>query len=117
MSLFEYLFDNEYKQRRDIERNEAATKALSANVGGELGALRFQVRELSMLVQVLVTMLADSGQLDVAEVKRRLAAELKAPVPAGVKEAACVRCGQKVPGDKLVKVGSDLWCRECAAHP
>ncbi len=115
--MFDYLFDNEYKQRRDIERNEAATKALSANVGDELGMLRYQVRELSTLVHVLVTMLADKGQLDVAEVKQRIAAELKSPLPTGVKDGSCVRCGQKVPGDKLVKVGSDLWCRNCAAHP
>ena len=120
MALFDYLFDNEYRQRRDIERNESATSALSANVSGvatDVGSLRYQVRELGALVHVLVTMLAEKGQLDVDDVKRRLAAELKAPVPAGVKDVVCVRCGQKATSDKVVRVGSDLWCRHCAANP
>lgn len=120
MSLFDYLFDNEYRQRRDIERNETATSALSANVSGvatDLGTLRYQVRELQTLVHVLVTMLAEKGQLDVADVKHRLATELRKPLVGEAKEVNCVRCGQKAMSDKLVKVGTDLWCRHCAANP
>ena len=122
MSLYDYLFDSEYKQRHDIEVNRTTTSDLSSNLGNvtyDVTSLKRTVHELSATVHVLVQMLAERGGLDLEAVKARVSAELHPPLtpggPSG--QVTCVRCNATGPVDKMVTVGSSIWCRNCAANP
>jgi hypothetical protein len=124
MSIFSYLFDNDYLQRRDIERLERRVDSLPTGGGPGLPAdiddMRRQLKELSALVHVLVTIASEKGTLDLADVKTRLAAELARPAAAPVtaeRTVSCVRCGTKLAASQAVKIGRDMFCHACAANP
>jgi hypothetical protein len=75
VALFDYLFDSEYKQRRDIELTRAASSDLSSNLGNvtyDVTSLKKTVHERSATVHVLVQVLAERGGLDLEAVKARV---------------------------------------------
>jgi hypothetical protein len=123
MSIFNYLFDNDYLQRRDIERLERRVDSLP--VGGSAGAadvddMRRQIQELSALVHVLITIASEKGALDLADLKARLAIELVRPTLSQVtpeRIVPCVRCGTKLGASQAVRIGRDNFCHGCAANP
>src|SRR5262249_32066560 len=123
MSIFNYLFDNDYLQRRDIERLERRVDSLpkgSPAPPADIDDMRRQIKELSALVHVLVTIATEKGALDVPDLKARLAAELARPTAAPVTPehiVACVRCGTKLGASQAVKIGRDMFCHACAANP
>jgi len=122
MSLFDYLFDTEYRQRRDIgdlkERASFLTSDVSG-IDGQVQQLSAVVVQLSATVRVLVRKLAETGQLDMAKLAEEVKAEVRHPTSMTGERAKgkCVRCGAQAFSDELVKVGADLWCRPCARNP
>jgi hypothetical protein len=123
MSLLDHFFDNDYRQRHDIESVRDATAGLAGSieaVGAGVSGVRQQVHELGMVVHVLMTMLAEKGLLDVQEIRQRLAQEAVKPtkrVEAAPHPATCVHCGATMMSNELVTIGADRWCRACAANP
>jgi hypothetical protein len=78
--FWDYVFDNEYRQRRDIEElrdYESAVAGGISSLGGYTQQLRAQVNSLSVLVSVLVRMLEDSGHLDTKVLQYRVEAMLE----------------------------------------
>ncbi len=135
MSIFRYIFDNDFNQRRDIEdlrdQQFATSMALASSSGGAsekwVGEIAAEVKELAATVHVLMQMLAEKGGLDVAEVERRVDAELK-PKPKAkqakpakpqgpITDEVCSKCGVKDRSSEMVKVGSAWFCRPCARNP
>jgi hypothetical protein len=123
MSLFDHFFDNDYRQRRDIESVKDAAAGLEGSIGAVsagVSGVRQQVHELGIVVHVLMTMLAEKGLLDVQEIRQRLAQEATKPtkrVEAAPRMMTCVHCNQQMMSDQMVKVGADRWCQNCAANP
>jgi hypothetical protein len=82
--------------------------------------MRRQLKELSALVHVLITIASEKGAPDLADVKARLAAELAGPTASPMtpeRTISCVRCGTKLPASQSVKIGRDAFCHACAANP
>jgi len=78
--FWDYVFDNEYRQRRDIEElrdYETAVQGGVSSLGGYTQQLRKQVNDLSVLVSVLVRMLEDSGHVDTKVLQYRVEAALE----------------------------------------
>jgi hypothetical protein len=136
MSIFRYMFDNDWQQRRDIEelRDQQYRMALD-RVGSSSGGasekwvseIASEVKELAATVHVLMQMLAEKGGLDVAEVERRVDEELKPrPKPKAERPAkpqgpitdeTCTKCGVQDRSSEMVRVGSAWFCRPCARNP
>jgi len=99
--IFGYWFDNEYRQRDDID---AATESLQqtgsevVRLQKQLLALAPQVEELSATVAVLMKLLADAGQLDTDVLQYRVEAMLeeRRAQAAEVGPLRCVRCQQPI---------------------
>ena len=144
MSIFKYMFDNDWHQRRDIEdlreQQFATSMALAAASGGAsekwVKEIAAEVKELAATVHVLMQMLAEKGSLDVNEVERRVDEELKPkpkakpqrPVkpPTGeggpsrittITDEKCTKCGIQDRSNEMVKVGNAWFCRPCARNP
>lgn len=139
MSIFRYMFDNDWQQRRDIEelRDQQYRMALD-RVGESSGSasqkwvdeIASEVKELAATVHVLMQMLAEKGGLDVAEVERRVDQELT-PKPkakqaqadrpakpqAPVTDETCTKCSITDRSTEMVRVGSGWFCRPCARNP
>jgi len=78
--FWDYVFDNEYRQRRDIEALRDYETAVSGGIGslgGYTQQLRKQVNDLSALVSVLVKMLEEAGQVDSKVLRYRVEAMLE----------------------------------------
>ncbi|MFN0245769.1 MAG: hypothetical protein ACKV2T_02605 [Kofleriaceae bacterium] len=122
--IFDYWFDNEWKQRDDI--NDLAGQAGAAAYGVEmlqhqLGQLRPMLFELSATVAVLVKMLAEAGQVDPKVIQHRVDAELEArrtwrPPPAQPSPPAplpairCTRCGRDVAPARTIMTADGAVC-------
>jgi hypothetical protein len=121
VSLLDYLFDTEVRQRTDINAARATTSALSSGVASlteQVAELRVQNRELAATVAVLARVLAESGQLDLTALRDQVTKQLGARPPApAAGSVTCVRCGAVNAGDEMVRVGASIWCRTCAANP
>ena len=82
MSVWKYLFDNEYLQRADIESLRSAQQSRrrthirrSARAEKRLDVLEEEVEELTLLCRTLLTVLRESGTVDpaaIAETMRRI---------------------------------------------
>ena len=133
MSFLKYLFDNDRRQRDDIEelREMQFRMAGATTTGGAserwVGEIADEVKELAATVNVLMRKLAATGQLDLAAVQAEVAEELR-PKPrkrearaAKPEEpghpAACLRCRADGMTNEMVKVGADWMCRSCAKNP
>ncbi len=140
MSIFKYMFDNDWQQRRDIEelrdqQYRLAIDRVGSSSGGAsekwVSEIASEVKELAATVHVLMQMLAEKGGLDVAEVERRVDEELKPPAkvqkaqrpaqPPGPVRAAtdetCSKCNVQARSTEMVRVGSGWFCRPCARNP
>ncbi len=69
-----FMFDQEWKQRRDIE--DTADQVQQANVSAmsREAMLQRQIHDLSVTVMALVELLADAKQLDPQELRARVQA-------------------------------------------
>lgn len=115
MSIFTYIIDSDWRQRRDLERAKAETSALSSALdatGDDLVALRRRVTELNATVGILVQMLVERGGLDAGDFQARIAALSPKAHP-----QPCSKCGQRKPDGEMLKVGADWWCATCARNP
>ncbi len=75
MSVWKYVFDNEYLQRTDIESLKDANRRRrhrqtqsNARAGKRLEELEEDVEELTLLCRTLLTVLRESGTVDPAEI-------------------------------------------------
>lgn len=137
MSIFKYMFDSDWQQRRDIEelRDQQYRMAIDriSESGGTasqkwVGEIAAEVKELAATVHVLMQMLAEKGGLDVAEVERRVDEELQpkpkakaVPKPAKpqgpITDETCTKCAIVDRSSEMVRVGSAWFCRPCARNP
>ena len=122
MSFLDYMFDTEYRQRRDINADRDRLTDLQSNmygVGEDVHQLRLTVQQLSATVRVLVRVLADAKLLDATQLKTLVAEEVRHPKDAQAEGPAvhCVRCMKTGPASEMVRVGADYLCRPCARNP
>jgi hypothetical protein len=73
VSIWRYVFDNEFMQRADIERLRARERSLSRSqrrrssaTNKRIEALEDEVGELTLLCRTLLTTLRESGHIDPA---------------------------------------------------
>ncbi|MBA3393184.1 MAG: hypothetical protein H0T89_11090 [Deltaproteobacteria bacterium] len=134
-SFFEMFFDNDYKQRSDI--NDAYAEAANARfatslamsnleqLGKQLLVQRDEIRDLTVAVSVLVKMLAESGALDDKVLRYRVEAELEerieaakaaqvrqsvAAAPAELADVTCSKCLQRRDPGQTVMTGNGVVC-------
>ncbi len=136
MSIFSYLFDTDWKQRRDIDdlREMQHRQALAPSGGASekwVEEIAHEVKELAATVTVLMRTLADAKLLDVAKLQAEVAEELrpkpsrsqpakpaKPRKPEGpITDEVCSKCGTKATSDQMVRVGQTWFCRPCARNP
>ena len=82
MSVWKYVFDNEYLQRADIESIKSANqrrglrqRQVGARAARRLDELEEEVEELTLLCRTLLTVLRESGTVDpaaIAETMRKI---------------------------------------------
>lgn len=65
-----FMFDREWRQREDIDRNSGQLDSLDAHVV----RLEAQVRDLSLTVMALVEILTEDGKLTLQDLKARVQA-------------------------------------------
>jgi hypothetical protein len=113
-SFFKYWMDTDYRQRDDIDQLAFETEVVSdsvVRVTKQVAGLRTQVQELSAAVAVLLRMLAEKGELDPAELERRVDAEIAvrcAPKPQP--PVVCIRCKKSVPANTTMITGDGVVC-------
>lgn len=141
--FWDYFFDNDYSQRRDIEelRDQLSVASNTSGVVTATATLSRQVQDLSVLVQVLVRILEESGHLDGKVLRYRVEAELEnmrsaraafGPVSMGdalrasgastepveapppTTPTICAKCGQTVPANRTTITASGTYCDRCA---
>ena len=92
MSLFRYMFDNDFIQRADIERlgrqqrgERSRRRRTDADQDRQIAQLEEEVDELQLLVSALVQILSEDGVLDgerlraaMVEIGERREAEVRA---------------------------------------
>jgi formylmethanofuran dehydrogenase subunit E len=126
--FLDYLFDSEYRQRRDI--NDTAVAAADARFYGDLAlenveqlrkqvlAQRDQLRDLSITVSVLVKMLGDVGPIDDKVLRYRVEAEIEALTEAAkptIRLETCSRCHTKVTASQTSMTEDGPVCDRCMA--
>jgi hypothetical protein len=125
-----FMFDSEWKQRRDIDDAEAIaeTAQYQGNQAMQgVAVLRQQVHDLSITVMALVELLADAKQVDPAELRARVeaaiigeraaareAAVAAASQPAVIKPLECTRCHEQFPPQRTTMTASGVVCDNCA---
>jgi hypothetical protein len=132
MGLADYLLDNDWRQRTDI--NTALGEGGAAHYRAELAlddiaelrrvvvAQREQIAELGAVVSVLVKMFGETGAIDGAVLRRRVDAELAAlaeaarpkPEPVG-KQVRCTRCDRMVSATATNLTPDGTVCDRCMA--
>lgn len=127
-SFFTSLFDNDYRQRSDI--NDAAREAADARFYGDLAlsnveqlrtqvlSQRDQIRDLSIAMTVLVKMLAEAGTVDDKVLRYRVEAELEERLEAARPQnraVTCLRCKQELPAAQTQMTDEGTVCDRCMA--
>lgn len=121
-----WIWDSEYRQRRDIEQSLGREDALESNVAAVsamVGGLRKEVEQLQAIVGVLVQMLAEANQIDpkvlgyrveaaLDEARAQLAqprpkVEATEEIPAAI---TCVRCQRRVPPASTIMTADGPRC-------
>lgn len=135
VSFFETFFDNDLRQREDINDAREATEELRELAASNIAQLhrivatqRDQLRDLSVAVSVLVKMLAEHGVLDDKVLRYRVEAEIeerleaaKRPPPATAADAAlrpvtCSKCLQaRSPSQTIMTEHGAVCDPNCAA--
>ena len=128
MGFLSYMFDNDIAQRGDID--SARREAANARFYGELAntsveALRQTVieqrediRELTVLVQVLVKMLGEANAVDEKVLQYRVEAELEAIAEAAKpvnREETCTKCRKQVKAAYTSMTEDGIVCDRCMA--
>jgi hypothetical protein len=134
MSIFRFMFDSDWAQRRDIEelrdaQYRLATTPSSAPSERWVREISDEVKELAATVHVLLRKLADANMLDIAAIEAEVEEELrpkKRQRPQRAKpvvdegpaiEVTCLKCRTTGMSNEMVKVGADWMCRPCAKNP
>jgi hypothetical protein len=134
MSFLKYFFDNDWKQRRDIEElRDMQHRLATAPSGGAserwVHEIADEVKELAATVHVLMRKLHEAKLLDVDAVRAEVEEELRPKpkprsqqsrpaVPEGPAfEVVCMKCRTTGMSNEMVKVGADWLCRPCARNP
>ena len=141
--FWDYFFDSDYRQRRDIEelRDQLSVASNTSGVVTATATLSRQVQDLSILVQVLVRMLEEAGNVDGKVLRYRVEAELEnmraareafgpmsmsdalrggssgnEPVetPPPTTPTLCAKCGQMVPANRTTITAMGTYCDRCA---
>jgi hypothetical protein len=122
LGFFDLFFDDDYRQRSDINdlrRQESVVATDVAGLSQQIAALRKQVHDLSMTVAVMMKMLGEAGQLDPKIVRYRVEAELEAAEEATHKAPTamvkCDRCKASVPANLTTLTETGQVCDRCAA--
>ncbi|HEV7555122.1 MAG TPA: hypothetical protein VGO00_06710 [Kofleriaceae bacterium] len=124
-----FMFDSEWKQRRDIDDAESVAE-LAQYKGNQamqgVVVLQQQVHDLSITVMALVELLADAKQLDPAELRARVEAAIigeraaareaavAASQPQVIKPLECTRCHKQFPPQRTTMTASGVVCDNCA---
>lgn len=144
VGFWDSFFDNDYRQRADINtaREDAAAVGYEVDaMRGTLGRMQRQINDLSTLVSVLVRLLEEAGHADMKVLRYRVEAELDAqraareqfgPTSIGdlragapVNEAprepeapttptTCAKCGSVVPQNRTTITATGVVCDRCA---
>src|SRR5262245_56788890 len=125
MSIFKFLFDNDYMQRRDIEdlREQQLRLATTPSSGPSERWVRDisdEVKELAATVHVLMRKLAAANMLDLRAIEAEVEEELR---PKKQRDAGpgtpvtCHKCSTNGMSNEMVRVGADWMCRNCARNP
>jgi hypothetical protein len=126
-SFWQYLFDNEWRQRQDIESlRDRLDTGSSAQAGlaasASVGALRQQIHELSATVMILVDLLAEAGALDREKLRARVEGVLEnsrvepTPMPDPWTPAAAAAKRPEVGGDPYrdsLQAPATVVCASC----
>jgi len=126
-----FMFDNNWRQRRDIIAAEDLASeaveqggrvlALTTTVQGQVEALQNQVHDLSITVMALVELLTDSKQIDSQELRARVEAAIageRAAVRAAAETAAAERERLRVAAERANTEGVTvpIECTRCHAR-
>jgi hypothetical protein len=144
VGFWDGFFDNELRQRSDINDARADTAAVGYEVDvmrGTLGRMQRQIGDLSTLVSVLIRMLEESGHADMKVLRYRVEAELDAqraareqfgPTSIGDLRATaaptaappepqvpttpttCEKCHSVVPQNRTTITATGVVCDRCA---
>ena len=145
VGFWDMFFDNDYRQREDINelRDQLVHATDTSHLARAAGTLSRQVQDLSVLVQMLVRMLEESGHLDGKVLRYRVEAELEnmraareafgptsmadalragraagepAEAPPPSTPTMCTRCGQTVPQNLTTITAGGVVCDRCAVR-
>lgn len=120
-----FMWDSEWKQRRDIigvEEAVDAAQSQSAAALSQITTLQKQVHDLSVTVMALVELLADANHLDTQELRARVEAAVIGE-RAAVREHAqhgssallvCTQCQNRIPANRTTMTATGVVCDNCA---
>ncbi|MDQ3334279.1 MAG: hypothetical protein M4D80_03895 [Myxococcota bacterium] len=141
VGFWDNFFDNDHRQRNDINEARADAAYVAADVDAlrtQVGRLQRQLGDLSVLVSVLVRVLQESNALDPKVLRYRVEAELEnlaaargefsvadkynraqpsvsPPEPvAPTTPTTCSKCGQTVPANRTTITETGVVCDGCA---
>ena len=133
VGFFELMFDNDTRQREHITaaRDQSVDLANDIHaVNTQVGALRKQVHDMSMVINVLVRILEEAGQLDLKVLRYRVEAEVEnerraarsiphevtpEETPPPATPTVYSRCGTTVPTHQTVITAAGTVCDRCGA--
>ena len=144
VGFWDMFFDSDYRQRSDINdlRDQLAVATDTSHLARAAGTLSRQVQDLSLLVQMLIRVLEESGHVDGKVLRYRVEAELEnmraareamgpmsmgdalrgpgsrnEPVeqPPPTTPTLCMKCGQTVPQNRTVITATGVVCDRCGA--
>ncbi len=133
VGFWDTFFDSDYRQRSDLNavRDDAVATANEIDVvRGQVMRLQRQVSDLSILVNVLVRILEEGGNMDAkvlryrveAELEQLTAARMPPPQPVAAKPpepqapttpTLCRKCGQTVPANRTTFTETGVVCDGC----
>jgi hypothetical protein len=140
VGFWETFFDNDHRQRSDINDARADAAYVAADLDalrGQVGRLQRQLGDLSVLVSVLVRVLQESTVVDPKVLRYRVEAELEnlaaargeysvadkynhaqpsvsPPEPvAPTTPTTCGKCGQTVPANRTTITETGVVCDGC----
>jgi hypothetical protein len=119
-----WIWDSEYRQRRDIEQSLGREDVLESNMASlsaSIGGLRKEVEQLYATIGVLVQMLAEANQIDPKVLGYRIEAALdeahaqpaarpKAPSTEMPATITCVLCKRAVPPATTIMTADGPRC-------
>jgi hypothetical protein len=128
VGFFDLFFDDDYRQRSDINDLRDQEWRIATDVAGlsaQVEKLQGQLHDLSMTVAVLLKMLGEAGTVDPKIVRYRVEAEIE-ELEARREEAAknhqgstvpvtCAKCGASVPANRTTITERGTICDRCTS--